>query len=57
MQKALPEGVLFPGGRVSGFLYFEGVAAGVDQVRLIADFPNQQTGTRAAHLIIPFKVG
>lgn len=57
LQKALPEGVLLPGGRVSGFLYFEGVASGVERVRLIADFPNHQTGSRVARLTIPFTVG
>lgn len=57
LQKALPEGVLQPGGRVTGFLYFEGVGPGTGQVRLIADFPNQQTGQRVTRLAIPFKVG
>lgn len=30
LRKALPEGVLEPGGRLDGFVYFEGVGAEVD---------------------------
>ncbi len=57
LARALPEGVLQPGSRVSGFLYFEGVGAGVKQVRLIAEFPNPQCGAPVARLAIPFVVG
>jgi hypothetical protein len=57
LRKALPEGVLQPGGRVTGFLYFEGVGPEVQRVRLLADFPHAQTGKRITRLGIPFLVG
>jgi hypothetical protein len=57
LRKALPEGVLHPGGRVTGFLYFEGVGPDVERVRLLADFPDPDSGKRVTRLGIPFLVG
>lgn len=57
LRKGLPEGVLEPGGRVTGFLYFEGIGPDVDRVRLLADFPDAVTDERVTRLGIPFEVG
>ena len=57
LRKALPEGVLEPGGRLSGFVYFEDVGPGVERVELRADFENADTGERIVRLGIPFKTG
>jgi hypothetical protein len=57
LQKALPEGVLQPGGRVRGFLYFEGVGSDVERVQLRADFRNPRTGNNVTRISIPFVVG
>ena len=52
--KALPEGVLRPGGAVRGFLYFESPSGKESRVRLLADFDNPETGKRVIRLGIPF---
>lgn len=43
IDRALPEGVLDPGGRVSGFLYFEHLRPGADQARFTFDLIDAQT--------------
>jgi hypothetical protein len=53
--KALPEGVLEPGGRVTGFVYFEEVED-VPRVRFVAQLVNASTGARFGTLTIPFVV-
>lgn len=57
LRKALPEGVLQPGGEVTGFLYFEGVGPDVDRVQLRANFRNPRTGSNVTRLATPFVVG
>jgi hypothetical protein len=57
VQKALPEGVLQPGGQVSGFLYFEGVGPNTEWVQLRANYENARTGGFITRLTIPFSVG
>lgn len=55
LQKALPEGVLGPGGRVTGFVYFEPVA---DVRRLVftARLVDATTGKGLGTIEIPFVV-
>jgi hypothetical protein len=54
IQKALPEGVLEPQGRVSGFLYFEEVSSDISRVDFRADIINAQTDQQFAEISIPF---
>jgi hypothetical protein len=55
VQKALPEGVLQPGGRATGFLYFEDV----DKARRLtfqARLPVRDTNDQTVSITIPFVV-
>lgn len=57
IERALPEGVIDPGGKVSGFVYFEHfVADGVDRVRFVYDVHNARSGEQSATVTIPFIV-
>lgn len=56
VQKALPEGVLDPGGRVEGFLYFEPVNPELAQVFFTADLVNAETGETFGDVRISFTV-
>lgn len=56
VELALPEGVLDPGGNVSGFLYFERVDSSAPRVRFRADLSNAQTGNTFGEVSIPFVV-
>ena len=53
---ALPEGVVEPGGRVSGFVYFEHVDNNLPRVQLRADLVNAETKRTVGSLSIPFTV-
>jgi hypothetical protein len=45
LYRALPEGVLEPGGRVTGFLYFEDIDVGKDdKATFVTDLVNASTG-------------
>jgi hypothetical protein len=55
VQKALPEGVVEPGGRATGFVYFE-LVEDTDRVSLRADLVNADTGAKFVSLVIPFVV-
>lgn len=55
VQKALPEGVLQPGGRATGFLYFEDVAK-ARRVTFEARLPVRDTDNRTVSVTIPFVV-
>ena len=54
IQKALPEGVLEPGGRVSGFLYFQDPEDEVGRVRLTHDLVTPD-GQEFGRLEIPLE--
>lgn len=54
LQKALPEGVLEPQGRLSGFLYFEPVGDEVTRVDFKAELPNARATEQVAAVSIPF---
>lgn len=56
LRRALPEGVLRPGGRVQGFVYFPGVGDDIERVSLRADLMNANTGAMVTTLAIPFSV-
>lgn len=55
IQKAIPEGVLAPGGRVTGFLYFEQVAD-VRHISLVARLVDATTEEVFGTIEIPFIV-
>jgi hypothetical protein len=55
-RRVLPEGVLEPGGRVSGFLYFEKLDGDPQGVRLVTELVNARNGRRFATSRIPFRV-
>jgi len=54
--RALPEGVLEPGGRVQGFVYFQKIPRDVKSVTFSAQFDNadEDTAQRVASVRIPF---
>lgn len=56
VQKALPEGVLEPGGRISGFVYFENVDDDARQVEFMEEVVNAASGERLGMIDIPFAV-
>jgi hypothetical protein len=54
---AIPEGVLEPGGQVTGFFYFPDVAGkGVSQVTFHADLVDTALGEPVARVSVPFTV-
>lgn len=53
---ALPDGRLEPGGQVSGWLYFERVDPGEDQLRFRADLVDAATGRKLGEITMPFVV-
>ncbi|NMO18176.1 hypothetical protein HPC49_32365 [Pyxidicoccus fallax] len=56
LSQVLPEGTLGDGGRVGGFLYFQGVAARESRVVLQARLVDANTGEPMGTLDIPFQV-
>ena len=56
LQRALPEGTLADGGRVEGFLYFQGVAERESRIVLQARLVDANTGEPLGTLDIPFQV-
>lgn len=56
LEQALPEGTLGDGGRVEGFLYFQGVAQRESQVVLQARLVDANSGEPFGTLDIPFQV-
>jgi hypothetical protein len=54
VQRALPEGVLSPGGRAQGFVYFEALDRDAGTVTLSVDIVNATTGSTVATASIPF---
>jgi hypothetical protein len=55
VQKALPEGVIAPGGRVSGFVFFEKVED-VRRVTFVARLIDASTGEQFGEIAVPFVV-
>jgi hypothetical protein len=56
LSRALPEGILQPGGKLEGYLYFEKVGEGVPSVIFRADLVGAGQGERLGTLSIPFSV-
>lgn len=56
LTQALPEGTLEEGGRVEGFLYFQGVAERESRVVLQARLVDANTGEPLGTVDIPFQV-
>jgi hypothetical protein len=56
LNNALPEGTLEPGGRLQGFLYFQGVGQREDAVTLQMKLVDVETGESFGALDIPFQV-
>ncbi|WP_223641336.1 hypothetical protein [Corallococcus sp. EGB] len=56
INNALPEGTLEPGGRMEGFLYFQGVVHRESAVTLQLQLVDAQTGEPFGSLGIPFEV-
>jgi hypothetical protein len=56
LRLALPEGVLRPGGRLSGFLYFERVDRRSEVVALQARWINPIDGSTIGTMMVPFDV-
>jgi hypothetical protein len=54
--QAIPEGVLEPGGKVSGFLFFEHVSAKEGPLTLHADLLDARTGQQLASVRAPVTV-
>jgi hypothetical protein len=56
LERALPEGVIEPGGRVTGFVYFPTIANDLDHVTFEASLSDGPDGERFAMLAVPFNV-
>lgn len=54
LRRALPEGVLEPGGRVSGFLYFERLSGDVERLTLRVQLGEVQEQRPVTTFSIPF---
>lgn len=54
LRRALPEGVLQPGGRVSGFLYFEPIAGEAGRVALTLDLVDARKDRLIGFARLPF---
>ncbi len=55
IQQSLPEGVISPGGQISGFIYFQDVPDDMDRVTFRAQVVNAETGERMGTIDIPFE--
>ena len=57
LRQALPEGVLRPGGQLSGFIFFEPIPNGIDGVVLGIGLVDAATSRRFGVAMFPFAVG
>lgn len=57
IELGLPEGVIEPGGRVTGFLYFPNPGRETERTTLTARLVDAQTGESFGTISIPFTVG
>jgi hypothetical protein len=53
IDHALPEGVLAPGERISGFLYYEPLPNGIEHVRFAFDLVDAHSSLTLGHLAVP----
>ncbi len=56
LAEALPAGVLQPGGRVSGFVYFQGIADRETRVKFEMDLVDANSSEALGHVSLPFDV-
>ncbi len=56
LQRAIPEGVVRPGGRISGFLYFDAVDPGNEKVTFRGTLTSPDTGKNLGTVTIPLSV-
>jgi hypothetical protein len=56
LAKGIPDGVLEPGGQISGFLYFEKLPGSLERITFEADLVNARTGANFGTVRIPFVV-
>lgn len=56
LTKAIPEGVIAPGGYVQGFLYFKKVDPELKNVEFVARLQHAQDGQQFGQINIPFGV-
>ena len=56
LAMGIPEGVLEPGGQISGFLYFEKRPGSLKRITFEADLANARTGANFGTVRIPFVV-
>lgn len=56
LARAVPEGVIEPGGAVSGYLYFHRVGPDVGALQFQATFVSAETQQKVAQLSVPFEV-
>lgn len=56
LERALPEGVVDPGGSAKGYLYFEKLKQGLNRVHLQAQLVGAETGESFGSVSIPFDV-
>jgi hypothetical protein len=56
LARSLPEGVLEPGGRMAGYLYFEPVPEDAEAVRFEVQLVDAKTGQPFGAIAIPFRV-
>lgn len=58
LVRAIPEGVLQPGGHIEGYLYFQPVDADEEtSIRFVSELVDADTGGEVARLTVPFVVG
>lgn len=55
IDRAIPEGVLEPGGRIVGFMYFEPLRPGLDRVRLDFDLVDAKSQLNYGRIEIPLR--
>lgn len=57
LRRVIPEGVIDPGGSLSGFLYFERVPVDLERVDFRYELTSAANGQRFGMITIPFLVG
>ncbi|MGH9614730.1 MAG: hypothetical protein ACRD4P_16810, partial [Bryobacteraceae bacterium] len=56
LQKAIPEGVIAPGGYVEGFMYFKKITGRLMDVNFTATLQGAKSGQEFGSINIPFEV-
>ena len=56
LAESIPEGVLEPGGRIDGFVYFQNVSNRESRVRFELDLFDASSGVPMARTSVPMRV-